>query len=878
MLRPSTSSLSTTCGRCARLVVSSRSAPPFVPLTPALPSPVQGSRYRSVSRRHHASFAQAEAEITSDATTESELSVAEPLHSLDQDHSNRTEPEHEREVDQAYDDLFTTINESTFARTQPRPSPPNPATRSPVYQEEPEPSLHEAALNSKQPAVTLESLIARPIDSAATGPTVVDLEALAPRRFNIPSVTSPDSHRTIYARVWDTTRNKVNRAFSKSQLVELISRPTDEGGLGIDVTDAQVATRLKLGTPGKKSKLWKPKRLDQMSKRELIHTILIAEWKFVHPDVVPSAHRGPSVSKAIPLSDRILFLLLSPNCPVIAKITRHLGIKVSFSRHPKTQVLSLVLKGSESTVAAARAEVESIDEIGARKEIQLPRPATSLRPEVYQTISRLAKTYLEPGSHPNTLSASAMEPKSLVRSERLLAAAFASDKIRQSTRQFVSAPTSLGTVQYSMYPFQPLSIPAALESGSTSTYARLKALSNVGTDQHELQRWSEKMRLDHKVTRIPILFDSAKNLKQSSMPTTVFEALFEPFSRQQGSEDSTTTANQQKFELRAQVGHVLFPLYKQGGSRGETVVGPILDGKFGWEKWVEWSQAKRRNESIFVPSAPQRFLDSTGVTCPLPTTHSPFASLFAPLESFSNAQGPVSPEQQTDLASHPTFASSSFRRFVYYPVEPRTLESDVAERLELVISTGRDAFGQRQSQASFTSIRETQVDVLVPTGQNDLRFNLRQTRDVQERDLEIESVVVSKGSTLLETIAENQSQSPLEITHKGIRYFLHTSSQLRQTLIEPPSSPFSSSTTTTVRQELELYNKALHEEVTVYLPEPRRFTSIEYVIHQDRTKDEIRSGTRSTFNEVGGQDDQVEVKQKWSRVLESFEKKCQISS
>lgn len=82
--------------------------------------------------------------------------------------------------------------------------------------------------------------------------------------------------------------------------------------------------------------------------------------------------------------------------------------------------------------------------------MELPTDATELRPEVYQMISRLSKSFLEPGSKPvrsllllislsanytdetigtwivqNTLRASATEPKALVRLERLLSNAFA---------------------------------------------------------------------------------------------------------------------------------------------------------------------------------------------------------------------------------------------------------------------------------------------------------------------------------------------------------------------------------------------------------------------------------------------------------------------
>lgn len=106
---------------------------------------------------------------------------------------------------------------------------------------------------------------------------------------------------------------------------------------------------------------------------------------------------------------------------VIRDLGKQLGIKLSFSRDPKTQVLSLVMHGSKDSVAQGRSEVEGLAEVSADKNpavlvatltfrptpfqsshqsiFELPSAATTLRPEVYQHVSRLTKTFLEPGEN-----------------------------------------------------------------------------------------------------------------------------------------------------------------------------------------------------------------------------------------------------------------------------------------------------------------------------------------------------------------------------------------------------------------------------------------------------------------------------------------------
>lgn len=68
--------------------------------------------------------------------------------------------------------------------------------------------------------------------------------------------------------------------------------------MGIKVWEGEVANRLRMGTKGRKAKWWKSKKLEQMSKRELIQTILVGKWQMVDPDTVPSLSRGQEVTES----------------------------------------------------------------------------------------------------------------------------------------------------------------------------------------------------------------------------------------------------------------------------------------------------------------------------------------------------------------------------------------------------------------------------------------------------------------------------------------------------------------------------------------------------------------------------------------------------
>lgn len=244
--------------------------------------------------------------------------------------------------------------------------------------------------------LTLKTLLEPSVQHG--GPTLDDLRAVRPKRFTIPQATSPDSHRLVYRKAWESAVARFDRAFNKRQLADFAG----EYGLALDLTDP----RLRTGTKGKKQKFWKSKRIDQMTKRELIHTILVLEFHMVDPDTIPSAKSGPRMSEgaslslsfccaaqdgpdpsfspaAFPLDDRTLFLLLSPSASslsssrlrfvtdarpstdsrTIPNLTRQLGVQVAFRRNPETSVVELVLHGSKQSVAAAKEELELLEHV-----------------------------------------------------------------------------------------------------------------------------------------------------------------------------------------------------------------------------------------------------------------------------------------------------------------------------------------------------------------------------------------------------------------------------------------------------------------------------------------------------------------------------------
>lgn len=202
-----------------------------------------------------------------------------------------------KDAEQALADLLGEIAADAAARPPAASHAPLPSSASPTADHPPSPSAEvarEGTLDTRaaalvKPSFSLNALL-EPA-SSSTGPTADDLNAFRPRRFNVPTATSPDSHRLIYLQVWEKTYKRVDRAFNKRQLEELVS----EYGLALDLTDP----RLRTNTPGKKAKFWKSKRVDQMSKRELLHTILVLHFNMVHPETVPKRKTGPSITEGM---------------------------------------------------------------------------------------------------------------------------------------------------------------------------------------------------------------------------------------------------------------------------------------------------------------------------------------------------------------------------------------------------------------------------------------------------------------------------------------------------------------------------------------------------------------------------------------------------
>lgn len=175
--------------------------------------------------------------------------------------------------------------------TQAAPSAPTPADPTPSSSSSssspPEPPAPENEAIPAAAELTLKTLLKPSLPHG--GPTLDDLRALRPKRFTIPEATSPDSHRLVYRKSWEAAYHRFDRAFNKRQLADFAG----PYGLDLDLTDP----RLRTGTKGKKQKFWKSKRIDQMTKRELIQTILVLEFHMVDPETIPSAKSGPRMTE-----------------------------------------------------------------------------------------------------------------------------------------------------------------------------------------------------------------------------------------------------------------------------------------------------------------------------------------------------------------------------------------------------------------------------------------------------------------------------------------------------------------------------------------------------------------------------------------------------
>ncbi|BGP15000.1 hypothetical protein JCM10213v2_002955 [Rhodosporidiobolus nylandii] len=717
-------------------------------------------------------------------------------------------------ADQALENLLSAIQEEAALETPEAPevassAEPSPSVDSPSSAESPSSLLDEylspsSASPSAPPPPPEPAAPPRGANLDPSGPQLSDVFALRPKRFRIPTVDSPDSHRLVYKQAWTDAHKRFARAFTKQQLFVLAG----PDGLDLDLENP----RLRSGTPGRKHKWWKSKRLDQMSKSELIQAMLVIEFGMVHPDTLVSAGKNaPQTSEILPLSNRTLFLLLSPKSPTIPNLARQLGVKTSFRRDPETGVVNLLLKGSASAVASAKEEIEMVDELRTveARTLSLPLPATTLRPEVYQSISRACKVFLSPiPDSPTSLEGVAIDPSNLRRAERLLHSAFSSAASRIGTALFASLPSNLSSLRYAMFPLTPLVAPSPLASSGAAAFARVKTLSiaalppgaasaasasqaeypdarpsepDAYAAEQQLQEWTARMRLertDRVGMRIPLFASSSPLAARSA---TLLGMLKAPFATPVGTEGKVWQA--ERVEVKARFGHVAWPLYGQGeGCQG---LGPVLAGQWPWENFRTWLE-KRRDEvkPVFVPSPPTGLLQASGVFSPPPTAPSPLSSIFSSLTPAFHASSAedgssLSTAQLADLAAHPTMESNEVRRWVYTPVEAPK-DGRPAERIEVEMETRGWGVEERVQKVEVKAVKESKADLMVPTAALDAQFSMNSSRVLREDEY---------PAGLQAALDSTRGVFPpinLEYTSP---YMLTTDRLIRRTLITPPTPP-----------------------------------------------------------------------------------------
>ncbi|GAA6029832.1 hypothetical protein JCM8097_001069 [Rhodosporidiobolus ruineniae] len=630
------------------------------------------------------------------------------------------------------------------------------------------------------------------------GPQLSDLFRLRPKRFRIPVADSPDSFRTVYQKVWSDAADKVGRAFNRKQLNDLAG----PDGLALDLTDA----RLRTATPGKKQRFWKSKRMEQMSKRELVHTILILEFGMIHPDRVPEAVKrtGPQTVDALVLSNRTLFLLLSPKSRTIAKITNELGVKTQFRRSPQSGQIELMLKGNKKSVAAAREEVEMVDDLRecGTTDLTLPLPASDLRPEIFQAVSRAAKVFLEPSSSSpsTTLSASAVWPASLTTGSRLLNTALSAHLAQTRTSLYASVPSNLDRLRYSMTPLTPYTPVSVLEHAGAAAFARVKSLSLAPKDvveesdpafaaQRELADWTERTKLE-RTERIPVFIPETR--REASSTGGLLSRLEAPF------------APDAAVEVQARFGHVAFPLYPPATPE-KNGLEPVCQGQWPFRTLVSWVEKQASKvKSVFIPSPPTDLLQSTGVLSALPVAPSPLSSIFSlayPSPTSLNPAADPNHElaRRKDLDKWPAMESREYRRWVYRPQVVRRsdraveegaegeqeatesvgeVEADLTERLEVEMEVEEDAMGRLELlKTQIRVVQENKADLMVPTAATDAQISMSST------------VILPSGAYPEQLAADNLhnvTRPPLTVTHGPRTYVLSTDRRVRRTVFTPP--------------------------------------------------------------------------------------------
>ncbi|BGP23771.1 hypothetical protein Rt10032_c05g2506 [Rhodotorula toruloides] len=749
-----------TCAACSR-------RPPRATLSTATtrPAAFDGRSLRTGSglytverqRRGAASYAQAGKEVEEQSEEEGE----------EADASEAGHREKEGKSEDALKALFDAID-------KPADSPASESSASP------------SSSGSGAPPKEEKTPLERVMDPEKGQPTLKDLEAFRPRRFTIPEPTSPQSHRLVYEKIWEKTYKTIDRAFTKRQVFNFAYRH----GLNLDTSDERMRTALH----GVKHKWWKAKALDQMNKRELCYTIMRLHWNMQNPTTLPKPLTGKTASMTVNLTDRDLFLILSPNSTLISNLSREHNVKILFRRFPDQGRVGIILSGAHANLVSAREEVEALSETCEKTEFQLPAPATTLRPEVYQAISRSAKAFLEPGSEPDKLKASAVEAKSIVKTERHVVAAFNADSERTSTALFASVPQNLDTLRYSMFPHASLVPVSQILTGGTSSFARFKSVSLSSTSSSvaedpahkahlEMLQWTERMRLERSarigIYAPPSLDGSSKTPAELS----ILRALRAPFAEEE--------KEGKEVNVSARFGHVAWPLYRD--YERQSALGPVLEGSWPFGRFADWaSETVKKVKNVFLPFPPSGVLQSTKVLEPLPVPSAPsFASLLS--TSLDERASSSEAERTKALLAGPRLETLVFRRWTYRPKTPAAV-GEAQTRMEVIFEL-KDAEevpvvrDMRILKTTVRIVKENKVDLMIPTGSHDAQFSMSTVTEVPLD--EYPSAFTTAALTF-------HGAPPLTIHHKWGIYMLDTDHYVRRTLIpSATSSSFSSSLPTT---------------------------------------------------------------------------------
>lgn len=86
------------------------------------------------------------------------------------------------------------------------------------------------------------------------------------------------------------TMHKIDSGFNKNQIKRFMG-PKEAGGLGLDMTSPE----LRNAFLGKKAKFWKAKKVEAMTKNELIKTIITLAWGMVEPKSIATM-KTPMIS------------------------------------------------------------------------------------------------------------------------------------------------------------------------------------------------------------------------------------------------------------------------------------------------------------------------------------------------------------------------------------------------------------------------------------------------------------------------------------------------------------------------------------------------------------------------------------------------------